>query len=579
MTIQRFATPGSANMIDRLTTRYPALRFFDPYNLLTVLTVSLLFLLILYPIGRMLVRTFYNNGHADFSAATRLLSEPWLTPVLLNTAIAIGISTILAVALGATLAWLNERTDANLGVIGGILPIVPLLIPSVALSIGWVFIAAPNVGLLNSLLMHVSGEGAIQVNIYSWTGLIWVYTIHGVPYAYLVVMAALRNLDPSLEEASRVSGAGLVRTLFRVSLPSIMPALAASVLLVVISGIGTYSIPAIIATTAEINLFPTRMVHLLTKDYPPKVAEAQMLGVLMLAVVLACWLLQRRVAASGQFMTVGGRASGSGQLPLGPWRIPARGLMLSYLAVASVIPLLALALVSVQKFWTPDIDPSKFTLFHYQQVLVENRITSSAFRNSILLSSLGATLAMAIAIITGIYAAFKTSLFSKFVDFVIKSPATIPALVISLSFLSTFSGAPFHLSGTLLILLLAFIVIYIPPGAISASAAIAQIGNDLREASYVAGASEGKTIRRIVVPLALPGFAAGWTLVFVHMMGDLSASALLSGVQTPVIGFAILTIWETASFGLLAAFSTIMCLLSATVVGLMTWLVRKYSYK
>lgn len=552
-------------------------RLLEPYNLLTGLVVLTLFLLILFPIGRMLLRTFFPDGHADFSAAGQLWSEPWLAPVLGNTAIAIGISTVFSVAFGAILAWLNERTDANLGALGTILPIVPLLMPSVALSIGWVFIAAPNVGLLNSLLAWLTGAEGFQVNIYSWTGLIWVYTIHGVPYAYLVVTAALRNLDPALEEASRINGAGLVRTMYRVSLPSIVPALAASVLLVVISGIGTYSIPAIIATTAEIDLFPTRMVHLLTKDYPPKIAEAQMLGVVMLVVVLGCWLLQRRVTAKGQFVTVGGRASGGAHLPLGPWKLPARGLMLGYLAMASALPLLALALVSVQRFWSPVIDPSQFTLFHYHQVLVENRITSAAFRNSILLSSVGATIAMAIAVITGIYVAFKVSLFSKFVDFVIKSPATIPALVISLSFLTTFSGAPFNLSGTLLILMLAFIVIYIPPGAISASAAITQVGRDLREASYIAGAGEGRTIRRIVVPLALPGFAAGWTLVFVHMMGDLSASALLSGVQTPVIGFAILTIWETASFGLLAAFSTIMCLLSATVVGLMTWLVRRHS--
>ena len=549
-------------------------RLLQPYNLLTGLAVLSLFVLILYPIGRMLLRTFFPEGGANFSAASKLLAEPWLLSVLTQTSIAIGVSTIFSVALGAILAWLNERTDANLGVLGTILPIVPLLMPSIALSIGWVFIAAPNVGLLNSLLVWLTGDGGPQVNIYSWTGLIWVYTIHGVPYAYLVVTAALRNLDPALEEASRINGAGLMRTMFRVSLPSIMPALAASLLLVLISGIGTYSIPAIIATTAQIDLFPTRMVHLLTKDYPPKIAEAQMLGVVMLVVVVACWLLQRRISANGQFVTVGGRASGSAQLPMGPWRIPARLLMLGYLAAASLIPLMALALVSLQRFWTPVIDVSKFTLFHYQQVLFENRITASAFKNSILLSSVGATVAMTIAVITAIYAAFHSSLFSKFVDFVIKSPATIPALVISLSFLTTFSGAPFYLSGTMLILMLAFIVIYIPPGAISATAAITQVGRDLREASYVAGANEGRTIRRVVLPLALPGFAAGWTLVFVHMMGDLSASALLSGVRTPVIGFAILTIWETASFGLLAAFSTIMCLLSATVVGLMTWLVR-----
>ena len=137
----------------------------------------------------------------------------------------------------------------------------------------------------------------------------------------------------------------------------------------------------------------------------------------------------------------------------------------------------------------------------------------------------------------------------------------------------TFSGSPFYMAGTLSLLLVAYIVIHIPPGSIAASAAATQVGADLREASYVAGAGEGRTVRRVVLPLMLPGLAAGWAMVFVHMMGDLSASALLAGLKNPVIGFAILEIWEMGSFGLLAAFSTVMCLVITSVVLLMLWLV------
>ena len=259
------------------------------------------------------------------------------------------------------------------------------------------------------------------------------------------------------------------------------------------------------------------------------------------------------------------------------WRRPARGLMWLYIGVASVFPIAALLLVSVQRFWSPVIDPSKFTLFHFQQVLFVNRITFAAFRNSLLLATTGATIAMTIAILTAIYAAFRGGTLGRVVDAIIKSPATIPNLVTSLAFLIAFSGAPFYLSGSLTILLIAFIVMYIPPGSIAAASALTQVGTDLREASYIAGAGEGRTIRRIVLPIALPGFAAGWTLVFVHIMGDLSASALLAGVNTPVIGFAILTIWETGSFGLLAAFSAVMCLLNTIVVSAMTWYVRARS--
>ena len=557
--------------------RLPAL--LRPFNLLIFLSFSALLILIIYPLGRMFLSTLFPGGVPNTAAASSLLAEPWLVPVLRNTFIAVSVSTVLAVAVGAIFAWLNERTDANLGLFGTILPVIPLLLPSVALTIGWVFLAAPNVGLINGVLKRLLGPDGLQVSIYGWFGLIWVYTIHGVPYAYLVVSSAIRNLDPALEEASLISGAGILRTLFRISLPAIVPALAGSCLLVVISGLGTYSIPAIIATTAEIDVLPTKIVHLLTKDYPPHLADAQLLGLIMLVVVMGFWFLQRKLSTTGQFVTVGGRAAGSAPMSLGRWRGPARGLMWFYILVASALPMAALLLVSVQRFWSPVIDPSKFTLFHFEQVLFVNRVTFASFRNSLLLASLGATIAMAIAVLTAIYASFRGGVTGRIVDVVIKSPATIPNLVISLAFLTTFSGAPFALSGTLTILLIAFIVMYIPPGSIAAASALTQVGTDLREASYISGAGEGRTIWRIVLPIALPGFAAGWTLVFVHMMGDLSASALLAGVKTPVIGFAILTIWETGSFGLLAAFSTIMCLLNGLVVGAMMWFVRARSVR
>lgn len=555
--------------------RAPA--WLQPFGIATMLGFVALGVLIVYPLGRMFLATLFPGGTANTVALVSLLAEPWLPAVLGNTFLAVGVSTALAVAIGAIFAWLNERTDATLGLFAAILPIIPLLLPSVALTIGWVFLAAPNVGLINTLLARLFGADGPQVSIYTWFGLIWVYTIHGVPYAYLVVSSAIRNLDPALEEASLISGAGILRTLLRISLPAIGPALAGSCLLVVISGLGTYSIPAIIATTAEIEVLPTKIVHLLVKDYPPHLADAQLLGLIMLVVVMGFWLLQRKLSTAGKFVTVGGRASGSAPMQLGRWRIPARGLMWLYMGVASIFPIAALLLVSVQRFWSPVIDPAKFTLFHFEQVLFVNRVTFAAFRNSLMLATIGATIAMAIAILTAIYAAFHGGVTGRIADVVIKSPATIPNLVISLAFLITFSGAPFYLSGTLLILLIAFIVMYIPPGSIAAASALTQVGTDLREASAIAGAGEGRTIWRIVLPIALPGFAAGWTLVFVHIMGDLSASALLAGVNTPVIGFAILTIWETGSFGLLAAFSTVMCLLNTVVVGTMMWFVRARS--
>ncbi|MFM9972179.1 MAG: ABC transporter permease [Burkholderiales bacterium] len=548
------------------------------YGAAAAVVVLIMAALILIPMLRMIARAFMVDGVVNFAGAMSVLREPWLPRVLMNTAIAIGASTLIALVIGSVMAWLNERTDANLGIVGLILPVIPLLMPGIALSIGWAFIGAPRVGFLNGLLAVIPGLGAdglnLGVNIYSWAGLIWVYSLHGVPYVYLVVSASLRNLDPSLEEASRISGAGLWRTLRRVSLPAIKPALFASALLVIISGFALFSIPTIIATTAEIDILAVRIVRLLRNDFPPRMDQAVVLGLIMLLVIGTTWLVQRRVAAGGHFVTIGGRVASASRITMGRWRLPAQGLMIGYLACASLVPLLALTVVALQPFWTPSVEWSRLTVDNFKTVLVEDRMTAAAFKNSLFLSVSGATLAMIIAAVAAIYLAQRQGGLSKAVDAVMKAPATISSLVLSVGFLVSFSGPPFFLAGTLLLLLLAYIVIHIPPGSIAANAAATQVGADLREASYVAGAGEGRTVRRIVVPLMLPGLAAGWAMVFVHMMGDLSASALLAGLKNPVIGFAILEIWEMGSFGVLAAFSTVMCLVITLVVLLMLWLVR-----
>jgi iron(III) transport system permease protein len=564
------AEPGAA------ASRAPSrLRLPQPYTLLTIAACTILAFLVVFPLGRMLVRTFVVDGQFAPGQAGFLFVEPWLPGVLGNTFLVVAVSTVIAVTVGAVLAWINERTDANLGTLGFILPIIPLLIPNVALAIGWVFVAAPNVGFLNGWLALLPAPlNGLQVNIYSWGGLIFVYALNGVPYVYLVVSAAFKNLDPALEEASRVSGAGLTRTLRRISLPAIRPAIVASSLLVVISGLGIYSIPAIIATTARVDLLTTRIVAMLTKDYPPQLVEAQVLGLMMLVFVGVLWAFQRKAASSGQFVTIGGRAAGSSRLPLGRWRWPARALMLAFIAASCVIPAAALLVVSLQPFWTPKIQLGNLTLHNFEQVLFVNRMTGNAFTNSLLLSGVGAAVGMAMAVLAAIYVAYRSNLLSRTIDLLVKAPAAFPNLVIAIAFLVSFSGAPFFLSGTALLLLLAFIVMYIPPGSIAANAAIGQVGRDLREASYVSGAGEGRTVTRIVLPLALPGIVAGWTIVFVHMMGDLSAAALLAGLRNPVIGFAILEIWETGSFGLLAAFAAIMCLVNLAVVGTMMLIVR-----
>jgi len=560
------------------SAKLPGLRL-QPYSIFAGLLVILILALIAFPIGRMILRAFTVDGHFSFAVVAETLGQEWVPDLLINTITVVVVSTLLSLVIGACMAWLNERTDANLGIAGVVLPILPFLIPSVALAIGWAFIGAPRVGFLNGFLASLPLIGRdgldLSVNIYTWSGLLWVYTLHGVPYVYLIVSAALRNLDPSLEEASLMNGASLFRTVRKVSFPAIRPALLSSSLLVAISGFALYSLPAILATTARIDILSVHTIRLLRNTYPPRFDQAVVLGLLTLVMVGTIWLLQRKLSAGGRFVSLGGRASASRLMPLGPWRFPARVVMVSYLACASIIPLLALVVVAFQPFWSPNINLSLLTWENFHTILFDNRLTSAAFANSLKLSLIGATLTTAIALTISVYTARHKTWFARVADGLVKAPATISALVISIGFLVTFSGPPFYLGGTLIILALAFIVIYLPSASITVDAAVSQVGDDLWEASHISGAGDGRTVRKVVAPLAVLGLAVGWSIVFVHMMGDLSASALLAGVGSPVIGYAIVEIWDNGSFSQLAAFSTLMCFaitaVVATVIGLARW--------
>ena len=564
---------GVIGMADRASPRKV-----DLFGLFTALVVLLVLALIAFPIGRMILRAFSVDGAPSLAIVRDVLSQTWLPDVALNTVTVVAASTVVSLVVGSMLAWLNERTDANLGLAGYILPILPFLMPSVAMAIGWALIGAPRVGFLNGLIAMIPFIGAdglrFSVNIYSWSGLIWIYTLHGVPLVYMVVAVALRNLDPSLEEASLMEGASLLRTLRKVSFPVVKPALLSASLLTAISGFALYSLPAIIATPARIDILSVHTVRLLRNTYPPRLDQAIVLGLMTLVIVGSIWAFQRWIASGSRSIAIGGRAAGARRLSLGAWRIPARILMAGYLVCASLVPLAALIVVALHPFWSPRILPALMTLDNFRTILFVNRLTSDAFWNSLHLALAGATIATCAALVVAVHTVRHKTWFARMADGLVKAPSTISALVISIGFLITFAGPPFRLGGSLLILELAFLIIYLPSASIAVDASVSQIGNDLWEASQISGAGDGRTVRKVVFPLALLGLAGAWSIVFVHIMGDLSASALLAGVGSPVIGYAILEVWENGGFSLLAAYSTLMCGAITAVVGVVIALAR-----
>lgn len=537
------------------------------YSIVVACLGALIALLILFPLGRMLVETFSANGALSLGAFRDVLELPGLGRTLMNTVLLVAGSGTLALVIGSLIAWLNERTDARMGWSSEVLPVLPLMVPGIAMAIGWVFLLSPGAGVLNTLLRGLLGmEGSGPLNIFTWPGLLFAYTVELVPQVFLIVSAALRNLDAELDEASRISGASRIGTFRRVTLPAVKPALVSSSLLVVVYGFGIFAAPSIIGASARIDVLSVRIVELLTANYPPRIDEAVVLSLFMLAVITGLWLIQRRTMALRRFSSIGGRSARRSVVELGPWRWLARGGIALYAAVATVLPVVGLLFVSLQPFWSARIHLDHLTLSAYHEVFVANEQTRHAIANSARLGVASATVGVIIAVLLTTFIQQRTGFLSRFLDGTTKLPAAMPHVVLAVGLLVVLGGAPFFLGGTLAMLLIAYALLYLPQGTIASGAAVSQVDSELIEASRVTGAGPARTLRRVSAPLMLPGLAGAWALLFVLAVGDLTASALLAAPSTPVSGFVLLELWGSGTYPLIAALALIISAVSSVLV-------------
>ena len=546
----------------------------DLFAVVGVPLVLALLLLIVYPLTTAVIRTFVGPAGVSLTPLRAILRDPSFSKAFLNTLIVIAVAGTSAVLLGALFAWLNERTDGNLGVVSGIAPLVPLLIPPVAMSLGWMFLAEQTAGFLNGLARGALGLVGIRMStgplrIASWPGLLFLYTIALVPFAYVVVSPAFRNMDASLEEASRMSGAGPARTALRISLPVIGPAILSAALLVLIIAAAMYSIPAIIGTSARIPTISVYIVNL-TLESAAGLSRAVAAALVLVVFITSAWLVQRWITQRQKQMTITGKSTRGAIVRLGRWRRPAQALNLVYLLLVAVLPLLALAVVALQPFWQATIDPRVFTLKRVTLFFTSdtNKLPREALSTSLRLGAVGATLVMLAAAILITYAHHADRRIGNFIRGVTKIPSAISGLVIAVAILFTFAGPPFSLKGTFLILLLAYLVMFMPQASLAAEAARGQVGDELLEASLMAGSSRMRTSLRILWPLMRPGLVYGWSMIFVLILGDLIAASVLAGPGNQVVGSAIVEIYTGGIFSDLAVLSLIVTLAALTVVGL-----------
>ncbi len=490
------------------------------------------------------------------------------TRIIANTLYVAAASTVIAVAAGAALAFVLVRTDVPARGLLERLVVVPLYVTGLLTAIGWSWLGSPRAGLINLFARSVFGVAEPVVNLQSPGGVVFVAAMNAVPLAYLLIAGSLRAMDPSLEESARIQGATLAGAWRRVTVPLILPALAASALLVFVHGMGLFAIPAVLGMPADFYVAGTEIYTLLT-TFPPQPGRAGAWGLVLLAVTALLVSAQSAVLGRRSFVTVTGKAFRPRVIPLGAARHGVAALVWLYFALAVALPVLALAWAASLEFLTIDPRLMRFGLRHFAYILFDYPKTWLAAWNSFILGIAAASLVCLLGLLIGWVLVRSRSRLRLLVDLLAMAPIAIPSLTFALGLLWLYVGMRWlPVYGTLGILLLAYVAHFLPYGVRAAGAGLRQLHPELEEAARVAGAGWGQALRRITVPLILPTLGAAWILVFVMAMQEVSASILLYSNRSVVISVTIYALWEQGNLGGLAALSVMHLAVMFVLVGL-----------
>jgi iron(III) transport system permease protein len=491
------------------------------------------------------------------------------TYALFGTTLVYALGTAVAsVVVGLALAWIAVRTNAPLARHMSWLVFATYALPGTLTSIAWILLANPNTGLLNELGRAALGHDVTVFNVYSFLGMLFVAVGHSYALAFTFLAASLHSTDPSLEEQARMSGAQPLTVLRRVNLPLTLPALLSTMTILLILGLESFDVPAFVGIPANIRVFSTQIFIETTVRTPPDFGRAATFGVLPLLVALGLtWVYQRSVVAPERYATISGKAYRPRRVDLGRWRWVATAAFLGVFAVTAALPVATLVLVSL----APTLNAAKafdvrtFGLANYATILADP-VAQRAIRNTLTLAALGATTAMLLAFGVAL-ATLRTKIRGRgVIEYVLFLPFALPSVVLGVGVLWGYVSFPIGVYGTIFILLIGYVTKFMPYGLRSMSTALLQIDAELEEQAKIAGASFGRVIARIMVPLILPGVVAGWTLLAVVFMREFSMSILLWSSGSEVVTVLFFDYWTNGRFGLVSALGLLLIAASLAIV-------------
>ncbi len=484
-------------------------------------------------------------------------------------------SVAIALTLGATLAFLVERSDLPGAGLVRALVILPMATPPLLMAIGWAMLLSPRAGALNIAAREWFGAAEPWFNAYSLGAMIFVQGLALSSTAFLIMAPAFRNMDPALEEAALASGASGAMLARRVLIPLLRPAVLAAGVFLLIVGFVVFEVPGTLGLPARIFVLSSQLFYL-ASEAPggmPLYGQVGALATFFLVMLLALGLLYRRLTRhAARYRVVTGKGFRPRRLALGRWRFAALGFVGLFFLLAVVLPMGILLWMSLMPYQTP---PSwralaLVTLENHRDFLDSPRVFESA-ANTMIAAAVSATVVAVLATLISWTTVRLRAPGSAFLDALAFLPVAIPGVMMGVALIYVYLTLDpiIAIYGTVWILVVAYSTDYLSFGTRAAGGVMVQLHPELEEAARTSGASGGMVLRRITLPLLFPAIAAIWIWVLAHAMRELSTALMLQGRDNQVITTLLWDWWNGGEPTRAAAVGV--WLVAALLVALTLW--------
>jgi iron(III) transport system permease protein len=492
--------------------------------------------------------------------------------ILLNTLTVSIAATVMALLFGFVMAWILTRTNVPGRHLFEQLMAVPYYLTPLLGALAWSLLGAPESGFINQVWRALGGNGHL-IDINTAYGIAWVMALFEGSVAFVMIAAVMKSMDPALEEASQVMGASRLRTMLRITLPLVVPGVLGAAIFVFAEMLGSFAAALVLGLPSRYYVITTA-IYQLVQQYPPKIQIAAAMGVSLFAVMFFMLFLYRRIVMAGSYVTITGKAFRPRVADVGPLRYVLLGVCLLYLLAAVGLPLVTLLYASLQKIAVAFPAAGNWTLENFRVAMTMNAVRS-ALANSLLLGFGTATIGV---VLMGLLAwlIYRSRLpGSGLIEYVVMFPQAVPRLVFAFGLMWAWVVFPIPIYGTLWLLLLAYLTVFLPLGVRTIAGVILQIDKSLEECAQMCGASWAFRVRTVTIPLLVPGLIAAWLLLFIASVRELGASILLMGPHSKVITPSIVESWFGTSSELTAALALIQTLVVAIAMIVLVAVTRR----